>query len=211
MNLAQIVQERGDRDASLSLVEEAIATLDKVLEAQPRDAMAQMFLLGALRGRAERLLTRGRAAEALADWDRALPLASTSEARNQIAVEQMLARVYTVSPAQAASEVEALTASLGPKDGEARFSMALVHDQLAKLAAADPELSTREKERQIDICASRAMAALAQAREQGIFQNPYRLNTLRNSELFSTLRRRPEFQLLLMDLAMPVSPFAPAR
>jgi hypothetical protein len=55
------------------------------------------------------------------------------------------------------------------------------------------------------------MTALAQAREQGILQNPFRLNTLRNSELFSTLRRRPEFQLLLMDLAMPVSPFAPAR
>jgi hypothetical protein len=123
----------------------------------------------------------------------------------------LLARVHLVPHGAAAAEVQALAAGLGPRDTEARFSLALVHDKLAEVTGRDTSIPEAERRGRVDSSAAAALALLVQCRDQGLFRNPYRLRTLRDSGYFATFRRRPEFQALLMDLSMPSNPFAAER
>jgi serine/threonine-protein kinase len=211
LNLALFPAEGQAAEGAVALIGEAVATLERVLAAQPRDSMARTFLLAALSGRAETLERLGRHTQALADWDRALPLTTSPEERSKLAAQRLLARVHLVPYTEATDEVNALAARLEPKDSEARFSLALVHDQLAEVAAGDLAASADERRRRIDAHASEALALLVQANAQGLFRNPYRIRTLQNSAFFAAFRRRPEFQALLMDLCMPSNPFATQR
>src|SRR5262249_52162577 len=84
---------------------------------------------------------------------------------------------------------------------EARYDLACSHALLAALVAeAGSEQGSGESQREADS----AMTALRQAVEAG-----YRdLAHLRSDPDLDPLRRRPDFRLLMMDLAMPAEPFA---
>jgi tetratricopeptide (TPR) repeat protein len=83
LNLGMLAAEGNNSDTGLRLLGEAVATLERVLAAQPQDAMARTFLQAALRARAEKLGLLGRHPEAMSDWDRAYPLAPSPEVRSQ--------------------------------------------------------------------------------------------------------------------------------
>jgi serine/threonine-protein kinase len=88
--------------------------------------------------------------------------------------------------------------------GEQRFFMSCCHAGLAGLAGRPGSgVSAAEGAEG----AEKAMAALRQAASMG-YRNP---DAYRTEDALDPLRGRPDFQLLIMDLAMPADPFAPAR
>ena len=71
------------------------------------------------------------------------------------------------------------------------------------MAGDAPECDNAESRAEAD----RAMAALRNAVARGFLHLPI----LRQDPDFSSIRPRPDFQLLLLDLAFPEEVFAPGR
>jgi tetratricopeptide (TPR) repeat protein len=118
-----------------------------------------------------------------------------------------LARRALGDPAGAAADVrraEALYDALPSRSSDDWFFFACAHAALADLAGrAGAGVSAVEGEEQ----AARAMGFLHKAVAMG-----YRsLDAYRNYDALDPLRDRPDFRLLLMDLAMPTEPFAAPR
>jgi hypothetical protein len=86
---------------------------------------------------------------------------------------------------------------------EATYDLARDHALLAGLAAETVSgLSSAESAAEAD----RAVAVVEKLVAEG-----YRDATSRTNPDFDPLRSRSDFQLLIMDLTLPVEPFAPGR
>jgi hypothetical protein len=86
---------------------------------------------------------------------------------------------------------------------EARYDLARDHALLAGLAA---ETESGRSSAESGAEADRAVAVLKRLVAEG-----YRDATSRTDPDFDPLRSRPDVQLLIMDLTLPVELFAPAR
>jgi eukaryotic-like serine/threonine-protein kinase len=97
-----------------------------------------------------------------------------------------------------------LWAGLPSRSGEEWFEMASGHAALAGLAGhPGAGMSAADGEEE----AEQAMSRLYKAVGMG-YRDAY---AFRTESALDPLRSRTEFKLIMMDLAMPVSPFAPGR
>ncbi|MFO0961022.1 MAG: tetratricopeptide repeat protein [Isosphaeraceae bacterium] len=203
LNIGMLASEAGKPDEALGLGMEARKALQRVLEKQPRDDLARRIHLATSRHIAQVQARLGRYGEALAGWDEALALAPTPEDKSLLAAERLIAVAHLKPFDEASAEADALEAGLGPRDGEARFNLAIVHAQLADAAARDDALDPDERERRIAAGAQAARKLLDRARGEGLFRNPNRLRTLRSGPFFAPLRDRPEIRPFLLEPAAP--------
>jgi tetratricopeptide (TPR) repeat protein len=107
----------------------------------------------------------------------------------------------------AARAIEGALASPGGDPADA-YNAACLLAQCLAAAHEDRLLDPADRERRADRYAVRALALLSAARSTGFFRGPERLTMLRDDPDLGPLRDRPDFRLLLMDLAMPADPFA---
>jgi hypothetical protein len=122
-------------------------------------------------------------------------------------LNRSLARRALGDPAGAAADIRQSLAwweTMESPKGEDTFLFACAHAALAGLAG-QPGSGVPAAEAVTE--ADAAMALLRKAVTLG-----YRtLDSYRASDILDVLRNRDEFRLLMLDLAMPDDPFAPAR
>jgi len=87
------------------------------------------------------------------------------------------------------------------------YDAACIHAALARLALEDQEKPSSERRRLADRDMERALELLDKARATGEFKGMIRLDEVRRETLLDPLRTNPRFQLLMMDLEFPDSPF----
>jgi serine/threonine-protein kinase len=84
---------------------------------------------------------------------------------------------------------------------------AYLHAALATLALRDQGQPPDERQRLADQDLDRALELLDKSRATGEFRRKSRRDEIRREPFFDPLRSHPRFQLLMMDLAFPDSPF----
>ena len=196
VGLGNVERDTGQVEAALKRYEEALQTLAPVLRKNAQDPDARKFQGQAYAGRAAALTRLGRTAEALADWDRALALASGSaQIRLRVSRALELARSGTVQ----AAEVDQLARSKS-LSGAVLCDLARIAALSSAAAGKDSKLSEADQTRLAKQHAGRAVGLLQQAREAGYFQDAARVANLKTDSDLAPLRARADFQKLLAEL-----------
>jgi hypothetical protein len=202
-------RENGADRPVLAWYDRAAGKLHDVLSKDPHQALAREYLRDVLWGRAQ-VLARSRSfPEALVECDSALTLDDNGELRVRLRLLRALMRAYLGDRDRAAAEVEDVTGVTSERlrrDEVESASRVLSVCSAATTSAAG--LAGGERERRSEAYASRAVQYLAWAHAAGMFQGPQERERLLHDPDFSTLQIRPDFQLLMMDLAFPSEPFS---
>jgi tetratricopeptide (TPR) repeat protein len=208
LSLATIMSETGEPRKACDYYDRAIASLGEVLRREPRRALARDSLFLAHRYRADQRARIGRFADALADWERALEL-DGGDRRDELRLERALSLAMSGDHARASAEAAALaTASTIPADVRL-YNVACVESLASVAAGCDAKLSPTERATLAERLAGSAVKRLGQARAAGFFRDTSNIASLASDTDLAPLRLRPDFRLLIMDLAFPTDPFAP--
>jgi hypothetical protein len=149
-----------------------------------------------------------RPAEALAAWDRAIELARSDDERvHSLRTSRALVLVYLGQIGQALDDVATIPKT-GPDAGLIHYNDACIFAAAAAAAPQDVARTPAERASLAERYTARALAALTEAGRAGYFRDPAKVPHLRADRDFDSLRSRADFQLLMMDLAMPDDPFA---
>jgi tetratricopeptide (TPR) repeat protein len=205
VNLAILQRNTGKPEASLDTFAGAIGALGAVLRGEGQHARARKMLGMAHWNRALALNRLGRAAEALADWEKALAL-DDGEGRGSILANRAESLARAGDHSRALTEAEALVAAKDV-DPALVYWMAWVCTYAKTAAEKDGKLPPDERARLAERYASRGVALLRQAHTAGHFKDPNVLREFQTAPDLDPLRKRPEFQKLLAEVekkaAMP--------
>jgi tetratricopeptide (TPR) repeat protein len=213
-NLGGLLAETGRAAGAEAEYRKALALFQRLAEAEPgnpgrrRDVGRSLNNLGDLEtdaGRLEAAIARFRASvalhERLAGDDPTVPGYRNGLAFALTGLGRALHRAGRTSEADGPLRgAAALREAIGDLSLEARFDLARGLALLAS-AAADPRSDPGAA-----AAADRALDALRRAWAAGYRGDPAKV---RSDPDLAVLRGRADFQLLLMDLAMPAEPFAP--
>jgi serine/threonine-protein kinase len=196
---------------------QARALFQKLADENPK-VPEYRYWVAVCHGRTSDLLLRlGRPAEARAGYERAVAIVEPTARENpRVPVYRItLARGLrglamagvALGDARATADVHRALAfydGLASRSHEEWFGTACCHAALAGLAArAGSGMSAHEASSEADA----AMNLLLRAVGMG-YRNP---DIYRTESALDSLRDRPDFRLMMMDLAMPADPFAVAR
>jgi tetratricopeptide (TPR) repeat protein len=185
-NLGNLLSKTGRRADSLAWYARAIATLAAVLDRQPRQATARLFLRNAHWGRADALTHLGRHAEAVKDWDRVIAL-DAGPNRTRFRLQRALALARLKDHARATAEADDLARAKDAPAG-ALYDLACVFALSTAAAGEDRKLG--------ETYARRAVALLRRALARGYKD----IEHLKKDSDLDALRSRDDFQQLLTDL-----------
>ena len=171
---------------------------------------------------ARETLTRlGRHAEAAADFSEVIELTSRSNTSELFRAFRALARARLGDFTLLAVSGEAIRAALklgaSPETCSvygyymAYYDAACIHAALAKQALENRLLTPAQRQAFSKRDLDRSLELLDKARANGDFQGMIHLDEIRREAILGPLRSDPRFQLLMMDLAFPDSPFAEKR
>jgi tetratricopeptide (TPR) repeat protein len=217
-NLGLLLGQTGKPTEAVAEYRAALAILQKLVADNPGIPEYRNCLAAGHTNLSVILCRLGRPAEARDGCDQAIALreALVREVpkvpiyRSHLAysfLRRGLARGDLRDPAGAAADARravALVEGLPARRGEDWFQTACAHAALAGLAGrAGSGVSAAEAASEADA----AMALLRRAVAMG-YRSP---SAFRTDDALDPLRSRDDFQLLMMDLAMPTEPFAVAR
>jgi serine/threonine-protein kinase len=217
-NLGELLQATGRPNEAEAVFRAAQALLRKLADGHPDNTIYRGNLVYATVKLAKALLSLGRPAEARDEADRAVALCRVMieaaprsvNARGRLG-EALLgagrARRALGDHAGAAGNLRQATAayeSMPRREPETAFFEGCCHAQLSVLAGREGSgVSAAEGE-------TEAAAAIRSLREA--VRSGYRAAIdYRTETALDPLRDRPDFRLLMMDLAMPAKPFATGR
>jgi serine/threonine-protein kinase len=184
-NLGNLRLEKGDAAGSLEWFTRSAATLAAVVQREPNNSFARVPLMNAYANRAQALNHVGRAADAIADWDRALTLAPEF-----IRPELRLLRAGSLARAGRVAEVA------GEADAFIRFR-GVIDDSLIDAADSFAQLAGATKDpNQADAFAVRAVACLRDAAAKGRVT----ARQIAADKDLDPLRSRDEFKKLVAEL-----------
>jgi serine/threonine-protein kinase len=149
----------------------------------------------------------GRHAEAIATCDRAIKLVD-GEDRDRVRIQRVLAVARSGEYARATVEADRLAETTSIPIGERFYDFACL-DALASAAARnDPKIKPAERTSRAEQLAARSVLLLDRSRIAGFFRHPTRVDQLMKDTDLESLRSRPDFQVLMMDVAFPAEPFS---
>jgi eukaryotic-like serine/threonine-protein kinase len=216
--IAEILTFRGDLQSALEWAGRAIPLYRSLARRDPHNLqIGQTGLGGALATRAEHLVRLGRHADAVADFEEVVVLSKGNRSSELFRAFHALtkARLGDLS-ALALVDREIRDTFTGGKAG-ARvypfywmncYDAGCLFAALAKLSLQDQGRTVAERQRLSQRDFERALDLLDRMRAPGEFGKAIPLDEIRKEPLLDPLRTDPRFQLLMMDLAFPYSPFA---
>jgi tetratricopeptide (TPR) repeat protein len=190
----------GDPQAALDRYGLALAIVDPLHRQSPDFVEAAKELRDASWGRALALGRLGRHREALADWDRALPLAN-GQTREQLRFQRAPTLAALGDHAGATADVEAAIKDAASPSGEVLFEAARVYALSASSAGADAKLAQVERAALAERYGARAADLLGRAEKADYFQGDGRRDLLQKDKAFDPLRSREDFKQLLDRVA----------
>ncbi len=211
---------QGDLESAVVWSGRAVPVNRSLVRLDPDDLhYARPRLWTSLAGRAETLTRLGRHAEAIADFEEGLEVAHGTRLTElfQAFLALAKARVGDLSMLARLGQPirDALKLGASPDTATAvygyymqSYDAACVHVALAKIAIGDEQAPLAERQRRAQRDLDRALELLDKARATGEFKGMIRLDEIRREPLLDPLRANPRFQLLLMDLVFPDSPFS---
>jgi eukaryotic-like serine/threonine-protein kinase len=218
LRVGVLLEVRGRLSEALGPLEKGRAILESLVAANPNVVVIQSSLAGAHTEIAQTLNQLNRPSEAMASYEKARAIIQALakanpglvQVRSNLAVT--LGRIGTlhesqgrVEPATAAyREAIAILEQHPSREIFDLYNLACFH---ARLAGVLGRPGSPERAALATAAADRAMIWLRQAVAAGLRD----LNVLRNDADLAALHSRGDFQLLMMDLAMPDKPFEPAR
>src|SRR5262249_26480041 len=172
LNLGELLRGCGRPGEGLAHQDRAIALLRTVLDTSPLDGPARGLLLSATGARALALRQMGRAADAVAAWDKVLELAPEAERRRY---RLMRAPVLAAAGdhAGAAAETGALAALARVTDDDL-YPLAGVYAQAIPAVRKDVRLSPAEQEKLAEQYANAALSLLDRLERAGYFKTTQR-------------------------------------
>jgi tetratricopeptide (TPR) repeat protein len=185
VNLGSLMSDRGEPESALPWYARAIATLEPILHANPRQVMARQFLRNAHWNRAEAFSQLGRHALAIADWETALKL---DDGANRIFFN--LRRARALARAGQTAKAVAAAAELASAKG-ARAGVLYDCACIVVLAAATPGNANADRQ------AAQAIDLLKQALAAGYTDIAHLLG---DSDL-APLRRQNGYHEFLWNIA----------
>jgi eukaryotic-like serine/threonine-protein kinase len=213
--LGEILTEAGDLPAALAAHEKALAIRQKLADGNPKVSEYRDDLASSCTKIADAVRTLGRPAEALEGCERAIAIRQSliqEEPKSTIYRSHLasslrrrgLARREMGDPAGTAADVRramALYDGLPSRSGEEWFETSCCHAALADLAGRDGSgVSAADAASE----AGKALALLAKAVTMD-YTNPH---PYRTESSLDSLRERPDFRELMIDLVFPADPFA---
>jgi eukaryotic-like serine/threonine-protein kinase len=212
-SMSYMKQLKRDFQGAHDWANRAIQAFETSLRREPRRADIKELLGFAFHARAQALTDQYRAAEALRDWDRAIELADKDEERiHSLTASRALVLAYQGETRRAVAAIAAVPRT-GAYSGVIFYNEACIFALAAAAAAAANDVTSSPEHRAalVEQYAARAMSALAEARRLGYFRDASKVANIRSDRDVDALRARPDFQVLLLDLAFPTDPFAPGR
>jgi tetratricopeptide (TPR) repeat protein len=184
IDLGEVLRRAGRPADALPPCRRAIATLDGLHRKDPANSIFQGNLLNAHGVRATALSQLGRHAEAVADWDRIVELASEID-RAHYRVQRAVELVAAGDHIRAAAEAGALAAKPAPAS-EDLYSLSCVYARLVPSTDRDPQRSK----------AAAAVELLPRLEHAGYFKTAAARKRLAQDQDLQSLRQRPVFQAL---------------
>ncbi len=210
-SMSYIKQWKQDFQGAYDWANRAIQVFEASLRREPRRDDIKELLGFAFHARAQALTDQHRAAEALRDWDRAIELADKGGERIPgLMASRALVIAYQGDTRRAVAAIAAVPRT-GPDSGVIIYNEACILALAAAAAANDVTSSPEHRAALVEQYAARAMSALTEARRVGYFGDASKVANIRTDRDVDPLRARPDFQVLLLDLAFPTDPFAPGR
>jgi hypothetical protein len=148
----------------------------------------------------------GQVRESLDDWDRAIAGATDADIlafRLGRVIALSISRDYRI----ALAEATAVDRSIDDRANQ-RIISALAHAVLSDAIRRDRSLTQVARSQGAATQLAAAFEQIGQARRAPAYRDARRLYHRLLDRDFDPLREQPAFQLLLMDLAFPVTPFA---
>ena len=197
-NMATHVRRTRSPAESLEWSAKAIRLLEPVLQQDPRDVRARMYLFDVFMGRGQALLQMKRLEEARKDWRKMVELsAGQSHISMRLFRPAPLARLG--DHLQATAEIETLLKE-GSVQGLNLYTFAYAYSLSSSAAANDARLPPAERNKLADKYGRRSVELLSKARATGYFQNPGRLAHMKEDDDLDAIRDRADFKKLLVDV-----------
>jgi serine/threonine-protein kinase len=196
--LAELRRDQGKVSEAPPLLGKAIRDLDAVLEREPRNSSARLYLANAHVVRADACTRLGRHRAALPDWDRALALTAGSN-RDQIRLQRAVTLVHLGQRSKAFAEVEAVLEKT-PVSGVFLYKAATVLAVASGAVARDAGLSEVERNKDATAYGLRAVHLLKEAHAARLFKSQTARELLQKDAQLNSLRDRKDFKKLLAEV-----------
>ncbi len=212
VNLSILQREAGKPAEALRSLAEALPHLQAAHESEPRHSTYRLYLYNAYTARARTLGQLNRHRDAVADWDRALALASPTE-RGQFLLARAESLARAGDHARAAAEADAL-GQLPQLPGSTCYNIARIQALNAASAGRDAARPLAQREKLAEEYARKAVALLHRAAAAGYFASPTNVAHLDKDADLDALHPRTDyaaFRLSLPVLEMPRAEPTPPR
>jgi tetratricopeptide (TPR) repeat protein len=205
-DLANTIGRRDQPAEARILYARALDRLDQARKRSPRDARIRRMLARTLAARAEFLGRFGQLRESLDDWNRAMALAADTDV-----LEFRLGRATSLARSSdyrsAVADVMAADRSIDDR-ANLRIGSALSHAALSEAIRRDRSLTRDVRAECVASQLTAAFEQIGQSKRSPAYRDPRRLYHRLSDHDFDPLREQRSFQLLMLDLAFPVQPFA---
>ena len=204
VSMATHIRRTGSAEESLEWTAQAIGIVEPVLKQDPRNVHARLTLFNMLMGRGYAFVRLDRREEAAKDWRRMIEI-SEGQADIRMRLYRPFALVFLGEHAQATAEIETLVAE-GQAQG--RRPLPVRHgafDLFRRGRQRRPAAAGRAGEagRQVRRPGGRAAA---QGPGRGLFPRPGSAGRTEREQGPQTVRSRPDFQKLLVELEKEAKP-----
>jgi tetratricopeptide (TPR) repeat protein len=193
INLGQLVYAQGRPTEALSLYEKGLAHLEAIQHQEPQAAYARYFMFIGRRSRAKALDNLERPEEALADWDRAVELATPAD-RHSTQMRRARCRARAGRAAEAVADAAALTKEPGTPGP-------MLYDAACTCSLAGQERGPKTPSAELrEQYAAQAVALLRRAQAAGFFKEPRRVEHLKKDPDLARLRAHEDYRKFVAEL-----------
>jgi tetratricopeptide (TPR) repeat protein len=205
--IAYVRRRKGDLQGDYHWLARGTRTIEDILRRAPDYTPARKRVAFALPYVIKACARLGRHAEAIAACDRAMKFVD-GEDRDRVRIQRVLAIARSGDYARAAVEADRLAQAIAIPVGERSYDLACLDAISSATVRNDPKLAPAERSKRSEELAARSVLLLNRSRSEGFLRDPTQVERLLEDTDLDSLRSRPDFQLLIMEVTFPADPFS---